>query len=197
MEEVPMLRVLSIIALLSLALAVSASGATVTYDVKAFIDGQSLLIFQGDAVQWHNLAFTVPGLWNGHNEATIITTTVDGTPVMNGTNWYPVWNTGTSGDTWSDQFSPLNPTLPNVYSGVLLQATGRESLTIDALPTSANGYQLVLNFDDYNTAGADWYEALVTFTGVPDSGQIPEPASFLLIAPALGGLAALRRKFRG
>lgn len=83
-----------------IALSGVAAAATITIDIQAFIDGRSLLIFQGDTMQWHNLDYNAPGRWDG-NRPTIFDTALNGVPQWTDYNWYPDWPGGAYGDVWS------------------------------------------------------------------------------------------------
>jgi hypothetical protein len=178
------------------ALALAGSGAltaaTLTIDVQAQIDGMSLLVFQGDTVQWHNLT------WGAPSGPTIFTTTLDGVTQWTDYEWDPVWAWPYSWDLWSSALSPFVPALPNGDMTVeleVIQARDDGFLTISQYPEAANGYTLILNFDDGLPGGNAWYRGLLTIQ-YEDSG-IPEPSTFLLAGLAqLGGLALLRRRAR-
>jgi hypothetical protein len=53
----------------------------VTYDVRADIDGHSLLTLTGNSATWYNIEFAASGVHNGQDNPTII----------NGVSWYPTW----------------------------------------------------------------------------------------------------------
>ena len=140
---------------------------SITYNVRAFIDGSSVLIIQGNTISWHNLAFYAPGKWvdpSGpvHNDPTVITTTLNDVTAMNGYNWFPNWPTGVFGEQFSDPLVSLNPPLPSTNTDVTLKVvSARESLTAYQLPTPSNGYTLAILFSDFNTSGAAWYEVQI------------------------------------
>ncbi len=160
-------------------------------DFRAYIDGQSEMIVQASSVQWHNLAFTVPGYWDpltglsSDPKPTYISSSLNGSPVLTNYAWMPAW-TNYAWDTLSSVFTGLNPALPVDNMNVTLSVIqAREALTIGQYPSVGNGYALILNFDDYTTPGAEWYEGKVTITTSP----IPEPSSLLLVGAGVGGIA--------
>jgi hypothetical protein len=53
----------------------------VTYDIRADIDGHSLLTLTGNSATWYNIEFAASGVHNGQDNPTII----------NGVSWYPTW----------------------------------------------------------------------------------------------------------
>ncbi|MBI4889189.1 MAG: PEP-CTERM sorting domain-containing protein [Acidobacteria bacterium] len=164
----------------------SVSAATIVYDIQAVIDGRSLLLMQGSTLQWHNLSFTVPGQHSGDNP-TILSSTLNGVPVMNAVQWWPNWPGGTSGDQLSDVFNSLDPALPGatIASISLDVISGREALSIYQAPTSGNGYQLILDFDDTVTGGSAWYDARLTVNTRDEIGQIPEPGTAVMLGAGL------------
>ncbi|MGA2265825.1 MAG: PEP-CTERM sorting domain-containing protein [Phycisphaerae bacterium] len=189
----------------ALAAAVSAASANITMslDIRAYTDGRDLLVIQGDTMQWHHLDFAAVGRWGKDiddsnawaNEPTILSTTLNGATVMNGYAWLPDW----PGHPWPDEirdedsfsavFSSLTPALPATDMTVDLTAIqARSELSIFQYPTAANGYTLILDFNDDDPSGADWYEAKV------DINYVPEPATLSLLV--LGGLATLGNRRR-
>jgi hypothetical protein len=174
----------------------TASAGVITFEVQAFVDGRSLLIFQGDTLQWHNLTWTAPGIPGSDNYPTTISSTLNAAVHMNAVNWYPSWPGGSFGDQWSSVLTGMDPDMPGAeaLSVNLTVLQARDALSILTLPSSGNGYQLILDFDDDTSGGAAWYGARVTIETTDAS--IPEPAS---VALAGAGLALLLwwRKRRG
>jgi hypothetical protein len=171
------------------------SAGTATYDIQAYIDGRDLLYIQGDTLQWHHLDYAAVGRWGGGNEPTIISSSLDGTPVMTDVDWYPTWPAPPPDEirypAWSSTFTGLDPAFPGagISSVTLTPIVARYSLSIYQQPTMANGYTLVLDFNDDPIPGPAWYEGLVTVTTVPDGGM-----SLLFLGLSLSGLAWLRRR---
>jgi hypothetical protein len=163
--------------------AVSAYGITITYAILANIDGQDLLDLQGGTVQWDHLSYAEVGRTAGQNLPTVI----------NGSDWYPTWPAPPPNEINYPALSsvgPLTPALPDQNMTVTLDPIlARDSLTIYQLPTSANDYTLILDFNDDASPGAAWYEADVTVTTVPDGGL-----TLALLGTAMTGLAFVRRK---
>jgi hypothetical protein len=160
-----------------------AYGNTITYDIDAYIDGQDLLYIQGDTIQWDHLDYAAVGRYGGGNQPTII----------NGSDWYPSWPAVPPDEIRSPAWSSvgtLAPALPSQDMTVTLDPIfARDSLTISQLPTGANGYTLVLDFNDDVSPGPAWYEGVVTVNTVPDGG-----ATLALLGTAMTGLAFIRRK---
>lgn len=173
-------------------LAVPAAAGTITYDVQAYIDGRSLLIFSGSTLQWHNLSFTVPGKHGGNDFPTTITSTSNSGTVTS--QWLPNWPGGETGDQYSDIYTPLIPAFPGAsITGVNLTVSqARNSLTIYQMPTSGNGYTLILDFDDEGPGGSAWYRGLVTVT-TSDPASIPEPGTLLLAGAGVLLIGLCRR----
>jgi hypothetical protein len=121
-------------------------------NITAAIDGQSLLIFQGNTVQWHNLSGAVPGMGYGTNNPTgfdFYSESAEEPPVsVTWFEWYPTWPSGTSGDVWSDSFTvPFN--LPTIDQTVTFLPTSNYFGEIRLLeqPSAANDYKLIVEFD--------------------------------------------------
>jgi hypothetical protein len=134
--------------------------------VRAWIDGESQLIIQGNTVQWHNLSYTAPGyrIPGEPPEPTYLTTAGMGT-----IPWAPeTWTNGTSGDTTSEQFTDLNAPLAAVDQTVTLEAIDvRDAATIVQQPAAANGYTLIVDFNDSVSGGAYWYELSLEYATPP------------------------------
>ncbi|HEV3125125.1 MAG TPA: hypothetical protein VG266_11170 [Candidatus Dormibacteraeota bacterium] len=137
-------------------LASAKGGETTTLTIRAFIDGRSDLILQGESAQWHQFDFSVPGKNGGNNFPTII----------HGDKWFPTWpplggNNDCSG-CYSDVFHDAD--LPGKFSAVTLKAIScRESCTL-----TTNGSQLTVHYDDNTFGGAAWYVVKLVFTVADD-----------------------------
>jgi hypothetical protein len=125
------------------------------------------LIIQGTTLQWDHFDYAAPGRLDGVNEPTIITTTLNGVTQMNGVDWIPTWPYPPPNPirfpTLSSVFTGLTPTIPNTTDVTLTVINARDSLTIAQMPTASNDYTTLLEFNDDPSAGAAWYEGLLTF----------------------------------
>ncbi len=173
--------------------AAAMQGGTIAYQFTACIDGRSLLNIQGDTISWRNLAFVVPGFHPScpsANTATTITSSLDGTTVMNSVAWTPTWPSN-SGNVDSSIFQNLVPSLPDSPALVVLTLLkGRGQVSINQMPSKSNGGKLVLDFDDNAPAFADVYSVRVDIT------PVPEPSSLVatLVALAAIGWFTTRRR---
>ena len=141
--------------------------AAYSLTVRAWIDGESQLIIQGNTVQWHNLSYTAPGYRiPGEPPEPTYLTTVD----MGIVAWAPTtWSNGTSGDTTSEQFTDLDAPLAAVDQTVTLEAIDvRDGATIVQQPTAANDYTLIVDFNDSVSGGAYWYELSLEYIASPE-----------------------------
>ncbi|HSO34200.1 MAG TPA: hypothetical protein VLT33_16810 [Labilithrix sp.] len=124
--------------------------------VRALIDGQSQLVFQGKQVKWHVVRAAAPGRWNGHNDAT----------VLSGTPWTPVWpQNGENRDCNCD--SQGSPPVPAPLRAIdqlvtIKKIEGRGGVTINEQPSAANGFTLKVDFSD-PPGGAAWFEILLGY----------------------------------
>lgn len=136
--------------------------------VKVWIEGQSQLIIQGNTAQWHNLSYVAPGYEAPYGDPPAPTYLT--TKNMKTMAWTPgAWSNGTSGDTTSDKFTGLSAPLAAVEQTVTLTANHvRDMAAIIQQPAAANGYTLIVDFDDTSSGGAYWYEVSLEYTsGVP------------------------------
>jgi len=80
--------------------------------------------------------------------------------------WIPdFYDYPASAGTLSDVLAGLKPPLPSADMQVSAKAIrARGSAGVQQLPTSANGYTLILDFDDDTVPGADVYTLEVTIT---------------------------------
>jgi len=168
-----------------------------TYTFRAYIDGWSDLIIQGNTVQWHNKAFEVPGyLSDDYLYPTYISTADMGSNV----EWSP-WSTGGDyitdyyGDQLSNIYTGLNLPLPASDQIVTLNIIEIEdrnpedvNVSIIQYPLLDNDYKLIVEFDDRDPSGAAWYTVEVT------TSPVPLPGSLLFLGTGLLYLAHFRRR---
>jgi hypothetical protein len=131
--------------------------------IQALIDGRSQLILKGDTAQWHHLDYAAPGRHDFRNEPTII----------NGIAWYPKWpdrrNTQNQDcNCYSDVLSGVSPAIPSRAAKVTLRTIrSRGETTILQQPSAANGYTLIIEFNDNPQGGSDDYVVAVDFARPP------------------------------
>jgi probable HAF family extracellular repeat protein len=135
--------------------------------VKAWIDGHTQLIIQGNIVQWHNLSYVAPGYEAPYGDPPAPTYLA--TKNMKSVAWNPAWPSGTYGDTTSDKFMGLSAPLAAVDQPVTLTTKhARGPVTIIDQPSAGNGYRLVIDFNDESFDSAYWYEVSLEYiSGVP------------------------------
>lgn len=144
---------------------VASAQYSITLNVRAYIDGRSLLIVRKNLVQWHHLDWAAPGRHEFVNLPTII----------NGIEWYPQWpDVPDAENRWcncySSTYKGLEPALPQRNMTIQLSVIeGRHSVSIAQYPTASNDYTVIIDFDNDPVGGASWYECELTVT-VP---QVP------------------------
>lgn len=132
--------------------------------VRAFVDGRSRLVVQGDRAYWHHLDFAAPGRWSDPD----YTQPHDEPTYLNGVAWYPIWpdrpdRENRDCDCDSSETSGLPP-LAQISQTVTLDVEqGRSLVTIVRQPEAGNDYTLIVEFDDDGEDGADWYEVTIHY----------------------------------
>lgn len=126
---------------------------TVSYLVRADIDGHSNLILSGHSARWYNFTFAVPGRHNGMNDPTII----------NGVKWFPQWpplGPDEHCQCYSSTFTHLMPPVPQEIDGFYFRALSCR----DHCSARYSDGVLTLGFND-NSIGSDaWYEVRIFLT---------------------------------
>ncbi len=132
------------IALLS-TLPTVATAASGSIRVIVRIDGLSDVLLSGNTAQWNHLQYDPPGV-----------------TLLNGVSWTPT-GLSSSCNCLSDVFTGVVPAIPQNATGFSVTWTGRGTVTLEELPTPANGYRLRARFDDLGPPGADNYDALISY----------------------------------
>ncbi len=127
--------------------------------VQAWIDGRSQLILTGATAQWQHFDFAAPGRLNCDTGSPSEPTNLDFIA------WNPVWPDVPScenrfcGGCFSDVYSGISPPLPATeFRPSVVPWSIRGDVSIVDLPSSTNGFQTVIEFNDNSYGGADWYE---------------------------------------
>ncbi len=134
--------------------ACAAGTCLVNLTVRAYIDGQSILVIQGVSLKWHHVRDAGPGLWLEQNYETVV----------NGGAWYPSWPSSGENRSCNCDSSSLSiaPLAARATTATVTKTSGRGTITIVEQPTAANGFALKISYDD-PLGGADWYEALIVY----------------------------------
>jgi hypothetical protein len=161
-----------------------------TIRVEAYIDGRSQLILQGNTAQWYHLYAAEPG----------------NPTVINSIDWYASWSgeTRDCGGCYSSIFSQVCPGLGEQEQNVALSVIqARQSVQIIQQPLSGNNYTLIVEFDDMDPGGAEWYIIELDFPyDIPCSSveTIPTMTEWgmmiFVVLLGLGSVYYLRKKKR-
>jgi hypothetical protein len=165
-------------------LGVAGSSVAQSITVEAWIDGRSQLILKDNTAQWHHLDFSAPGREGGVTEPTTI----------NGAEWYPVWPdvpdaNNSFCDCSSDVYTGVVPPIPETgFPAKLNLIQARDDAYIVQQPDAGNDYELIVEFNDNASGGADWY-----IVELQVSGGIPVLAHWgiVLFAVLMAGTAVV------
>jgi hypothetical protein len=194
-------RCLVVLMALEFGLSTGAFAGTTTLQISALIDGRDQLVIQGSTLQWHHFDYAAVGRIGGLDEPTVISTTFDGSAVLDHVAWIPDWPLPPPNEirfaAVSSVFTGLSPAIPSENSFVTLTVvSARSILHLVQLPTSNDGFTTVLEFNDDGPGGPGQYDALLTFRTAP----VPEPSAASLLAAGSVVLLILgcrRRQWRG
>ena len=164
--------------------------ATLTYKIKALIDGSDTLIIKDNTLQWEHRNFAAVGRHEGRNEPTTISSTLNGQTIIDEIEWIPTWSEPVPNEirfpTFSSIFTELNPSLPKTNTNININPIiSRGSTTIEQLPSNNNEFTLKIFYDDDGIPGSTFYETEIVVnpdatntitsqvTGSPIPPQIP------------------------
>ena len=129
--------------------------------VRAIVDGRSQLVLDGATARWEHFDWAAPGRhFSNRGE-------VEEATYLSGIAWYPIWpDAADSENRWckceSDLFTGLIPAIPErEWTAALEVMEGRGKTAIVEQPTAANGYRVVIEFDDNAPGGPAWYEVVL------------------------------------
>jgi len=139
----------------------------ITYDVTGLIDTTDLLLLRGPEVQWyHPGSGASVGRHSGRNEATTISSTLDGVTNLVGFAWIPSWPEVPPAqiryEASSSVMSNLAPYLPAGSMSVDVSVLdGRGSVSVEQMPDATNDWTLIVRFAD-GFSGSAFLTALIS-----------------------------------
>lgn len=158
---------LTLIAGLTSIVAVSSSSQATSILVQAQIDGWSRLVITPTSARWWHLEWAFPGTHNGCGCATYFTVWNNGVtrPTI---EWYP-WNT--------EYLHTFSPPLPQPNGNVsVIQVVARTPVYIIQQPSPENGYETVVEFNDYFNSDA-WYHVVLDYADCTFVSEPPQSAT--------------------
>jgi hypothetical protein len=139
-----------------------------TLTVTAWIDGRDLLFIHPGKLSWHHLDYAAPGRLGGANLPTKLLMSHSRRSRQD-VSWIPDWPCPPENYECRDlQVKSSNflmgLRLPSKYQLVDMQIVrAREQLRVKQYPSADNHYTTIIDFNDNNWGGADWYEVQLTF----------------------------------
>ena len=135
------------------------SAQTTAIEIRAWIDGRSRLELVGATATWQHFEFAAPGRLDCNIGVPTRPTYLDGVA------WWPAWPDAPScenrfcGGCMSDTWVGLPTALPlEAFEPRVTPTLARGSVAVVEEPTAANGFRVVLEFNDNPWGGAAWYE---------------------------------------
>lgn len=158
-------------------------------NVQAHIDGRDQLIIREDTLQWHHFDFAAVGRHLGANSPTIING-ISGA----GFEWIPEWPLPPPDEIRFEAFSSvlagrIDPLPTDGAFWQIEKLFGRGSVSIVEQPTSANGFGLVVEFNDNPQGGSTFYGIQLSRGPV----AAPEPGMLALLIIGFIGVGAARK----
>jgi hypothetical protein len=147
---------------------------TYTYAFSTCIDGRDHLIIRGSTLQWQYDEYTAVGDFRPDcaKQATSVRAAIDGAPALS-VDWFPIWSPDPPAcGALSASFTGLDPAFPASANVTLTPLQARGSISISQFPSAANGWTLVLEFNDDQESGAAVYAAQVTVQVAQGQTQI-------------------------
>jgi serine/threonine protein kinase/protocatechuate 3,4-dioxygenase beta subunit len=163
---------------------VALSDADSAIHVLANIDGRSQLLLRGGFAQWYQMEYAAPGREGLSDFPTI----------LNGEEWLPGWPNEPDVENFdcyceSSVFQGLQPALPTEEADIRFKVLrGRGTVSIVELPDKANEFTLILEIDDNDFDGSDWYELLIVAGSRPAQvTTAPTPGTGLVRGATISG----------
>ncbi len=150
-------------------------------NIRAYIDGRSQLVIQGDVLYWQHLDFDAPGRWElGETQEPTY---------LNQTAWQPLWpdipDETNDFCNCSSSTAVGIPSLTRSDQQVEVRfVQGRGRVFIVQQPQAENEYTLIVELNDNDLEGADWYELSLEYLTrksdpVTSATTIPPRPTFL------------------
>ena len=134
-------------------------------EIQAHIDGRDHLLLKGDTMQWHHFDFAAVGRERGSNSPTIVggLSASPYTLIL----WLPVWPSPPPDEirleALSSVLSGVNPSIPSDGAPWQVEKVfGRGEVNITEQPNQANGFTLILEFDDNAFGGSAFYGVVLS-----------------------------------
>ena len=134
-------------------------------EIQAHIDGRDHLLVKGDTMQWHHLDYAAVGREAGSNSPTLIGGLISSSYTLK--SWLPDWPelppANIRFEAYSSVLHGVQPPIPT--DGVPWQVEkifGRGRVDIVEQPNAANGFTLVLEFDDNRFGGSAFYGVVLS-----------------------------------
>ncbi|MBC8253851.1 MAG: SUMF1/EgtB/PvdO family nonheme iron enzyme [Ardenticatenia bacterium] len=148
----------------------STSMPVVVLTIGAYIDGRSQLVVQSGAVHWHHLDWAAPGR---NSELGEIKPTF-----LNGAAWCPTWPDSPDAENRdcgcdSSTYVGIPPLAMQDQTVGLKADQARAKVTIVQQPQADNSYTLIVEFDDNDPLGADWYEVDIGYIAGGQPVSVP------------------------
>ena len=148
------------IVLSSCGLTTRSAQVTTVLNIRAYIDGKSQLILKGNELYWYHLDFDAPGRWELGE--------ISQPTYVNRVGWRPSW------PDIPDATNDFCNCVSSSYRGIPNMARTNQRVGLDIVqgrgrvfviqqPTVDNDYTLIIEMDDNDFEGAEWYEVNINY----------------------------------
>jgi hypothetical protein len=127
-----------------------------SFVISANIDGRDQLIIRSDTLRWHHFDFAAVGRHGGTNSQTIVESQ------FGQVEWQPEWPEPPPAQIRYEAFSSILTSGMNIVPAQerrwrLTKISGRGEVHVVAQPSAANGYRLIVEFNDNVPVGSSFY----------------------------------------